>query len=201
ARLDRPKFVIVKREEKAGAKAGMPDVRDALLRVTPARIVRVEIRDGEILFHDLTAPRQPELWVHALDLAVENLATRPRLTHGRPVVLSAKGKLGRSGALTLFTSANPFARRLDFAGEFKVKGWNVAELYDLVEPATEMQTPEGTLDLFATFEAANGAISGGVKPVLKNAEIRPTTDDVGNRLKAWLADKGLHLFADRVPGR
>jgi hypothetical protein len=82
-----------------------------------------------------------------------------------------------------------------------VKGWKVAELFDLIEPATDLQTPEGTLDVFAEFTAANGRILGGVKPVAKNVKVRPTEDDFGNKLKAWLADKGLRLFSDRVPDR
>ncbi|HXU02662.1 MAG TPA: hypothetical protein VN903_16975, partial [Polyangia bacterium] len=135
------------------------------------------------------------------ELAVENLATRPKLAEGRPTTISGRAKLGRSGDVTLFASADPFASKLTFAGEAAVKGWKVAELFDLVEPATGLQTPVGTLDLFAEFKAAAGAISGGVKPVLKNVEVRPTEDDLGNKLKALIADEGLHLFSDRVPER
>jgi len=174
-------------------------VRDALERVMPARIARVEIRDGEVLYRDLTAPREPEIWLHGIELAVENLATRPKLAEGRPVTISGRAKLGRSGDVTLFASADPFASKLTFAGEFGVRGWKVAELFDLIQPATKLQTPKGTLDLFAEFKAAAGAISGGVKPVLKNVEVRPTEDNLGNKLKAWIADEGLDLFSDRVP--
>ena len=98
-------------------------------------------------------------------------------------------------------SANPFAKKLEFAGECAVKGWKVAELFDLIEPATDLQTPEGTLDVFTEFKSAGGMITGGVKPVLKNVKVRPTEDDFGNKLKAWVADKGLRLFSDRVPDR
>jgi len=202
ARLDQPKIVISKREKEEDTKAaGVPDVRDALERVMPARIARVEIRDGEVLYRDLTAPREPEIWLHGIELAVENLATRPKLAEGRPVTISGRAKLGRSGDVTLFASADPFASKLTFAGEFGVRGWKVAELFDLIQPATKLQTPKGTLDLFAEFKAAAGAISGGVKPVLKNVEVRPTEDDLGNKLKAWIADDGLRLFSDRVPER
>jgi len=201
ARLEEPKIVISKRAKEEKKSAGVPDVRDALARVTPARVTRVEIRDGEVLYRDLTAPREPEIWLHGIELAVENLATRPKLAEGRPTTISGRAKLGRSGDVTLFASADPFASKLAFAGEFGVRGWKVAELFDLIQPATKLQTPQGTLDLFAEFKAAAGAISGGVKPVLKNVEVRPTDDDLGNKLKAWIADEGLHLFSDRVPER
>ena len=191
-------FISSKKERR---RCDIPDVREALERVMPARINRVEVRDGEVLYRDLTAPRDPKIWVHEMELAVENLATRSKLAGGRPVMASGSAKLGRSGDVTMFVSANPFATKLEFAGQLAVKGWKVAELFDLIEPATDLQTPEGTLDVFAEFTAANGRITGGVKPVLKNVKVRPTEDDFGNKLKAWLADKGLRLFSDRVPDR
>jgi hypothetical protein len=201
ARLDQPKIVISKRTKKEETKAGVPDVRDALARVLPARINRIEVRDGEVLYRDLTAPRHPEIWVHDIELALENLATRAKLSGGRPATMSADAKLGRSGDVRLFVSANPLAKKLEFAGEAAVKGWKVAELFDLIEPATDLQTPRGTLDVFAEFKAAGGRISGGVKPLLKNVDVRPTEDNLGNKLKAWIADTGLELFSDRVPDR
>jgi len=202
ARLDEPKIAIVKRKKKDDAKAaGVPDVRDALLRALPAEINRIEVRGGEILYRDLTAPRDPEIWVHHLELAVENIATRPNRTEGRPVTVSGSAKLGRSGDVTVFVSANPFARKIEFAGNVSVEGWKAAELFDLIEPATDLQTVAGTIDVFAEFKSASGMITGGVKPVLKNVKVRPTEDNFGNKLKAWLADEGVRLLSDRVPDR
>jgi len=198
ARLDEPKVVFISRKD---TPLRIPDVRDALTRVMPARINRVEVRDGEVVYQDLTAPRDPKIWVHEIELAVENVATRSKLAGGRPAMASGRAKLGRSGDVTMFVSANPLAPKLEFAGQLAVKGWKVAELFDLIEPATDVKTTEGTLDVFAEFTAANGRILGGVKPVAKNVKVRPTEDDFGNKLKAWAADKGLRLFSDRVPDR
>jgi hypothetical protein len=115
--------------------------------------------------------------------------------------VSGSAKLGRSGDITMFVSANPLARKLEFAGKFSVEGWKTAELFDLIEPATDLQASEGTISVFTEFKSAGGMITGGVKPVLKNVKVRPTEDDFGNKLKAWIADKGLKLFSDRVPDR
>jgi len=198
ARLDQPKVVYSKRDNK---DTPLPDISEVLARVTPVRVDRIEVRDGDFVYRDLTAPRHPQIWVHDIELAIENLSTRPKLAQGRPATASASAKLGRSGDVTLFVSADPLARKLEFAGALAVKGWKVAELFDLIQPPTKLQTPEGTLDVFAEFKAAGGAVSGGVKPVLKNVKVRPTDDDFGNQLKAWLADKALRLFSDRVPDR
>jgi hypothetical protein len=200
-RLDDPKLIVTKRAPSPKSKTEIPDVPAQLEQITPARVARIEVRNGEVLYRDLTAPRHPEIWLHDVEIAAENLATREGLAHGEPATVSASARLGRSGDVTLFTSADLFAKRLDLAGNFALRGWKVAELYDLEEPATKLQTPEGTLDLFAKFKVHDNVISGGVKPVLKNVKVRPTEDSFGNKVKAWVADKGLHLFSDRVPDR
>ena len=203
ARIDEPKIIFTVREkaEKKQAAAGAPDLAPMLRKVLPARVDRIDIHDGEFLFRDLVMDNQPEIWVHKIEVAVENLATRRKLSGGEPITISASAKLGRSGDVSMFVSANPFARPLAFAGQVEERGWRVAELYDLVQPATKLQTPKGTFDVFVEFKSRDGRISGGVKPVLKNVEVKPTEDGIGNRLKAWLADKTLNLFSDRVPGR
>ncbi len=203
ARIDEPKIIFTVREEAPKNKkaAGPPDLAPMLRQVLPARVNRIEIRDGEFLFRDLVTKGQPEIWLHDIEVAVENLATRRKLAGGEPATVSASAKLGRSGDLKVFLSANPFARPLAFAGQVEERGWHVAELYDLVEPQTKLQTPKGTFDVFVEFKSRDGRITGGVKPVLKNVEVKPTESGLGNRLKAWLADKALHLFSDRVPDR
>jgi hypothetical protein len=204
ARLEDAKVIIARRpaapnEKKAPPPA--PDLSQQLERLTPLQIARVEILRAELLFRDLTEEGHPELWLHRLDAAAENLATRPELAHGRPTTVSAHGRLGRSGDVEVFVSADPFARPLSFAGRFEVRGFRAAELYDLLEPKTKLQTPKGTIDLFAEFVAKDGHIKGGVKPVLRNIEVAAAEPSAWKRLEAWAADKAIHLFSDRVPER
>jgi hypothetical protein len=162
---------------------------------------RIEVLDGEFHYRDLTAPNDPEIWLHGIELAAENLATRKQLVDGRASTISAHATLGKSGTVSFFVSADLFTTPPDFAGNLSLRGWKVAELYDWVAPTTKLETPKGTLDLFAEFKAREGAISGGVKPVLKNVEVKPMDDGFVNQLKAWIADQSLNLFSDRVPDR
>jgi hypothetical protein len=63
-------------------------------------------------------------------------------------------------------------------------------------------TPEdGDIDLFAEFDAHDGRIAGGVKPVLKNIHLGSARSGVVPQIKAWVADAGLRLLSDRVPKR
>jgi hypothetical protein len=202
ARIDDPKIIYTERQKtEKKTPTAPPDLAPMLRKVLPARVDRLEVRNGEVLFRDLVDKGQPELWVHKIEVAVEDLATRRKLSGGAPATVSASAMLGRSGQVTMFVSANPFARPLAFAGRVEERGWELTELYDLVEPQTKLQPTRGTLDVFIEFKSREGRITGGVKPVLKNAEVKATEGGVGNRLKAWLADEGLHIFSDRVPGR
>jgi hypothetical protein len=203
-RLEEPKMSIIETAAPSPSEAkapAPPDVSAQLARILPFRLERLELLDGELLFRDATQPRHPEVWVHHLELAAENVPTRRALAGGRPATVSARGVVGRSGALTLFVSADPFARPLAFAGQVSLEHFRAAELYAFLEPKAHVQTPEGTIDVFAEFAAKDGRLRGGVKAMLKNVEVRPTSDGVWDRLRAWLGDKAIEVASDRVPGR
>ena len=203
ARIVEPKITILAGAQKPKPKTETkaPDLSAQLSKITSLKINRVEILRGELLLRDLGEARHPELWVHGLELAAENLPTRKRLAGGRPTTISARGVIGKSGEMTLFVSADPFASPLAMAGRFELRGLRVAELYDFIEPKTKLQTPNGTFDLFAEFKVENGRIDGGIKPVLKNVDVRPADDGIWDRLKAWLADETVKIASDRVPDR
>jgi hypothetical protein len=202
ARIVEPKIEIISKKEAAPkAKTKAPDLSEQLQNVTTLKVSRIEIVRGELLFRDLTAERHPELWVHKIELAAENLPTREKLAGARPTTISASGVVGHSGQMTLFVSADPFASPLAFAGRLELKDLRVAELYDFIEPKTKLQTPRGTVDLFAEFTVKNGRLDGGVKPVLKNVDVRPAESGAWDRFKGWLADKAVKIASDRVPGR
>ncbi len=202
-RLVDPKITITQKKSAApssGSKTA-PDLSEQLQKVTALKVDRIELQGGEILFRERSGPHQQQLWVHHLELVAQNLATRPKLTNARPATVSAHGVIGQSGALDLFVSADPFASPLSFAGQLSEKGLRAAELSEFIEPKTHLQAGKGTIDVFAEFISTKGMLIGGVKPVLKNIEIRPTEAGLWDRLKAWLADKAVRLASDRVPDR
>lgn len=204
ARVEHAKVILAQRpaeKKKPEREARPPDLSAQLRKITPLEVDRVGILNSEVLFRDLTEPGHPELWLHDLEAAIENIATRPSLAGGRPTTISARGTLGRSGKVDLFVTANPFASPLSFAGRFRLRGLRAAELYDMIAPRTKLQTPEGTIDLFAEFTSRNGEIDGGVKPVLKDISVAPAEPGLVKQVEAWAAEKAVRLFSDRVPER
>jgi hypothetical protein len=209
-RLDEPKLKVTQRSEapsevKKQVEKHKPrsslEVASKLEELMPARVERVEVRRGEFSFRDIGAAGHPEVALHRIEAAVENIATRRTLDKGQPATASMSGVLGKSGDVSLFVSADLFAKSVSLAGNAALRGWQVAELYQLEKERTDLQTPKGTLDLFAEFKVRNGDISGGVKPVLKNVEVKPADEGLFTKIKAWVADEALDLFSDRVPGR
>jgi hypothetical protein len=209
-RLDEPKIKVTQRSEaptevkkqveKHKPRSAM-EVASKLQELMPARVERVEVRRGEFSFRDIGAAGHPEVALHRIEAAIENIATRRTLDQGQPTTASLSAVLGQSGDLSLFVSSDLFAKSVNLAGNAALRGWKVAELYQLEKARTDLQTPKGTLDLFAEFKVRNGEISGGVKPVLKNVEVKPADDNLFTKIKAWFADEALDLFSDRVPGR
>jgi uncharacterized protein DUF748 len=200
-RLDEPKIVITPTKTVSKGSPKAPDLSDQLQTITALKVSRIEVVGGEVLFHESAGAHQQELWVHRLDLVVQNLATRPGLSNGRPATVTGHGTVGRSGELNVFVSADPFASPLSFAGQISVQHLKAAELYEFIDPKTGLQAGKGTIDVFADFVSRRGMLTGGVKPVLKNIEIRPAEAGAWDRLKAWLADKTVKIASDRVPGR
>jgi hypothetical protein len=177
------------------------DLNELLHRITPLDVDHIDILDGQVAFVDTGRQERPELWMHDLQLSVENLTNRVRLTEGRPILLTASATLARSGTASLLVTADPFEKGMTFSGRAAIVGLQTAELYRFIKPATDLQAPEGTIDLFVEFDCRNGQLTGGVKPVLKNVKVRPADKGFFSALKAWVADVAVKLFSDRVPNR
>jgi hypothetical protein len=187
--------------QKARAPDEVIDLAEQLRKITPLDVDHIDILDGQVAFIDTSRRERPELWLHELQLSVENLTTRVHLADGRPVLLTASGTLAHSGKVSIFITAEPFETGLTFSGRAAVVGLQTSELYRFIEPATKMQAPQGTIDIFVEFDCRNGELTGGIKPVLKNVKIRPAEKNPFTAIKAWAADLAIKMFSDRVQRR
>jgi len=177
------------------------DLVQVLRKITPLDVDHIDVLDGQVAFVDTSRKERPELWMHQLELSIENLPTRVKLTEGRPILLTASAVLAHSGAVSIFVTADPFEKGLTFSGRAALVGLQTSELYRFIEPATNLHAPEGTVDIFVEFDCRNGELTGGIKPVLKNLQIRPDDKRVFTVLKAWVTDVAIKLFSDRVQDR
>jgi hypothetical protein len=201
ARIDGPKVVVVPGPSAAKEKKPPPNISAQLRKLMPARVDRIEVRDGELLFAEHPDQDSPRIWVHHIEAAVENISTRRALSHGRPTTTTMSAVVQKTGKLTVFVTADPLAKGLTFAGRVSLEHLDLRDLYAFMAEKTDMQARKGQLNLYAEFESKDGHISGGVKPVLKDVDIGPTDEKLATRLKAWLADQAIDVASDRIPGR
>jgi hypothetical protein len=200
-RVDDPKLILPQPTEGKQPPLTSISPRRLVAQVPALRIDRIGVKGGELLYQEPGQGSSGQLWIHDVELTIENLATRPGLADQRPAVLTARAQVGRSGVATLLVTADPFAKRITFSGRSQLRGLELSELYGFIAPKTDLQVAKGTLDMFAEFTCTNGLLRGGVKPLLKNVEVKAADDSWVNRLKAWATDKAVDVASDRVEGR
>jgi Domain of Unknown Function (DUF748) len=202
SKAEHPKVSLVSSPRPRQQQLGeAPEIGKKLQSIMPFRLDRLEVRDGEVLWIDAAVPERPRLWLHAVEATVENLASRAALAKGEPSVLAASGTLQKTGKVSLFASADPLAKGLTFAGQARLVGLQLPELGELLAATTELTPSHGTLDLSLRFKSVDGHVTGGIRPVLKNPGLQQAKPGLGAKLKEILADIGIELFSDRVPGR
>lgn len=186
----------------------IPDIAAILQRVQPIAIERMQLKDGEItvaLRHSRSDDPQkpegngPQLWFHDLEATVEGLATRPELEK-HATTLALRARMANSGELSAFVTVDLLSPgAITFSGQLQLVGLNLADMDSVLGPSGIKI--RGTFDLLARFGCKQGALTGALQPVLKNGEVDTLSKDVGKTLMTALADTGVVLLSDRVPGR
>jgi hypothetical protein len=197
---DHPKVLLrTNEEEKSGKKAKR--ISEVLEEKLPVRVDRLDVDHGELLVARGTGDKAPTLWIHDADLVAENLATRKALMEGEAARLALTGRVQRSGKLGAHFTMDPWAKGLTFSGRASLRDLDLRELWAFTSEKTDLQASQGTIDLFADIRARNGVLSGGVKPVLKDVELKSVSRDLGKRIKAALADAAIHIVANEDHGQ
>ncbi|MGC4117693.1 MAG: DUF748 domain-containing protein [Myxococcales bacterium] len=155
----------------------LPDLGKSLQQMAPLRIDVLRVRDGAVDFVDATKSPPPQLWLHGVDGEVRDLATREALSRGRPTTLEATGILQHSGRLSARVEADPWAKGLTFSGRVQLRDLAARDIDALIVSSSDLKPTQGSLDLFADFEARSGELNGGVKVMAKDLELAPGRKD------------------------
>ena len=195
-----PKVVIPMRPGENGKPAQPPlEIARTLESVPSAGLERLEIVGGQITLVDEHHEGQ-RVWLHDVNATLENLKTRKKTMEGLPVLVTVRGKLQKTGELTLFLTADPFDKGLTFAGSVELRHLALADLHQFTK-IEGLELPDGSIDMFASITCKRGELTGGIKPILKNVKVTAADNKLGDKIKAVLADAAVKLFSDRVPGR
>lgn len=201
--LERPRMNLIsaKSQPKKQQIAEAPKVGRGLQDLVPFRLDRLQVKEGELRWIDASEPEKPVLRLHAIEGTLENFATRKALAQHQPTVLAARGVLQGSGRVNVFATADPLTKKLTFAGQGELRDLRLVEIADLIGAKSGVEPAKGTFDLLVRFQAVDGAITGGVRPIVKGLDMKAHKGGIGPKLKALLADAAFNIFSDDVPGR
>ena len=200
--VDGPKVNLIQAKAKSEQQTNeLPELAKQLNELMPLRVDRIQVRRGEVTFVDKTQKEVPKVWLHGMEVTVENLATRAALARGEPTVVALSSGLQKKGELSAYITADPLAKGLWFSGQVKAVGLDMREFHDLIVSRTGFTLDEGTLDVFAEFDCRKNNLTGGIRPILKNPKVKQVEGGVANWFKATLADVAIDIFSDRVGNR
>jgi hypothetical protein len=185
--------------ERNPAKQALP-LADQLRALVPLEMDRGEIKRSEAVYVFGADRHVPSIRLTEIEATLENLVTRADLEEGT-ATLAYASKVQDTGNLTAFVTADPLEKKLTFAGEARLEKLPIAELAPVVEAKIDLRPTRGTLDVLARFESKGGRLSGGIKPILRNAHVEPTDANLVSQIKASLVDASLKILSDRVPNR
>jgi uncharacterized protein DUF748 len=223
--IEKPVFAVpLKEDQKPPASKPPNDISVALRETMPFAIERIEILDGEMHIID-TGPgheikekksppgeggekpkefaraQVPEILVNQIEVTVENVHTRTNMGRDWPTVIAVRALIQRTGVLTGFFTADLLAEKLTFAGQMQIVGLDLTELNPVIEKESGLKVNKGTFELYMVFQARNGLITGGIMPLLKDAEVERVDSSLITKMKEILIDNTLSIISDRVPGR
>jgi hypothetical protein len=198
--MKRPKLLLLSRREKSSGKKAQT-IGEQLTDLSPLRVDRLDVHDGELLIARGTGDKAAELWVHDAELVAENMATRKALMEGEYSKLRGRAVVQRSGKLRLAINMDPWAKGLTFSGKASLEDLDLRELYAFTSNRTDLRATQGEIDIFADLRGRDGVLSGGVKPVLKNVEVESASKNLGDKLKAALADAAIELASNEEAGQ
>lgn len=199
ARITKPKVIVYQKARKKTEK-GL-DLASSLEEQAPLKLARIEVVDGELVLSSGEGKNLPLIWLHDVQIVVQNLTSRKDLGRGRPATAMMRGRLQKSARVEAFATLDPWNKGLNFSGRASVKGLGPADVNGILANEAEMVLKKGSVDIFTEFDVRRGKIKGGVKPVLKNIELAASDNGLWNRLKAWMADTTLDVLSDDLPGR
>ncbi|MFT3916494.1 MAG: DUF748 domain-containing protein [Anaeromyxobacteraceae bacterium] len=202
-RAEAPRINLVAAHAKARQQTPKeaPEVARGVQEATPLRIDRLQVKDGELRFTDLTEPEHPRLRVTRIEGTLENWAFSKALAEGQPTVIAIRGLVQGEGKLTFFATADPLAKTTTFAGQGELVGLPAGSLAGFAATKSDVVPRKGTLDVYVRFVAKDGEITGGVRPVAKGMDLEADEPGLGPRIKEALGDATLKLLSDDVPGR
>jgi hypothetical protein len=160
---------------------------DVVKELSPIKINRLEIRNGEVHYKDLHSNPKVDIFmnnVHGVALNLTNTADSASLL---PASVEITGNTFGKGAFTLRMKLNPLEEPTDFDLNAELKNVELAHLNDFLKAYGKFDVSGGTFGLYTEVAAKDGKFEGYVKPLVKDLEVVEwgKEEEGGFLQKAW----------------
>lgn len=177
-----------------------------LEEISPFRIDRLEIKDGEVFVRE--GGDQAEARFFEIQAVVENLTNAAKWSSGPTARGQASARVEDTGSLKIDVKLNPTARQPDFRLTLAVEKLALKEVNPLLRSEYGVDVESGTFDLYVEAEAKDGGFKGYVKPFLEGLKMHGKKDKgalkaikeaVVGAVAAVLKNKDSQAVASKVP--
>ncbi len=177
------------------ARRNSPIGFEQLLPRFPVRIETLEVADGEVLLTLGTGKNAAKIWFHDLHGAIAKGRPDSEVFTGE-----ATGILQKTGKLSLDLTVHPAADSPTFSVRAELRALEMRDMYELLAAKADLQASRGEIAMSADLGCVSGVLSGTVKTVLENPELRPIGDSVSGGIKAAMVAAGVAARAEKAGG-
>lgn len=139
--------------------------------VTPFRINRLVIKNGELHFSDPSKNPPMDLFLNDIQVVGENLRNVPENGRLLPASVKATATAFGSGSLDLDLNLDVAAAKPTFELKETLKDLKLANLNPFLKEYGKFTVKDGTISLYTEVAAKDGEFTGYTKPVVKGLKV------------------------------
>ena len=182
---------------QTGEGAGWIGLVDAL---SPFDINRMEVHGGKVSYIDYTATPNVNIFVDDIQAKITNLRNVEDRETALPSDLLIAGSSIGGGTLDVDSKMNILQEVPDFDVNMSLSEADITALNDYAKEFAAIDFQSGTIGIFGELAAANGNVTGYVKPVATNLSLVDIDDGDSNPFNLiWesLASVVLEIFENQ----
>ena len=198
------------RAAQTGKGVNWPDL---LKRLTPFRIDRFEVVEGQVHYLDRYSSPTVDVHLDEVEAVLTNLTNAGDKQDRRVADLQLQALAMAQSQLALNLQVDPFAARPDFTLRMKLLGLQMVRMREAMRAYTPFDPTAGKLDLVVEATGKNGGVQGYVKPLFTDLKLinwqrelkeerNPfglVIDAVGSALNLVLQNQSKDQLATKVP--
>ncbi|WKN31739.1 DUF748 domain-containing protein [Porifericola rhodea] len=178
--------------EQTGAEE---DWTQTVQNLIPLTINRFEIKSGRLSYFDPNVNPEVDIYLHELNLLIENISNVNDSTDKLPSSLKASAVTVGNGEISLDMQMNVLKEMPDLNANFELKNLDLTSLNDFIKAYANFDVHAGTFTTITELQLTDGQLDGYIKPFFDNLDVfsleEDLKDDKGFFGKAWEALVGL----------